>query len=383
MKILVANTGFNSVGGIETYIKNICESFEGNGHTVYALATNFIGNIHGAFGKNIQFNDLASVPLGIRKVYYAARLVNRMSPDILLLNHCSLLHYALPFLRKSIQPVVVLHSDDPRFYATASLFSPWVGQWVAPTPGVAEAFRQYIPARRWHDIQIIPHGVNTEIFGADFRKLTTDPVITFVGYVAENKGADLLPRIFQKVAEESPGSRLNIVGYGPLIDALKKEFRDFGLEERCTFTGPLSPGAVASVLAQSDIFLLPTRIEGFGLAIVEAMMGGAVPVVTSLSGITDSIVDNSLTGFLIQKDDVEGFANVINSLLSDRQRLSRISDTSRKKSLEKFSLDGMAGRYEQIFIRNDCRMASFSRFGIRWFFILIKETLYRALNFKL
>lgn len=353
----------------------MAQGFLARGWQVHCIATNSRGDAFGKLGVGISCHDLSSLPLSPNKVFTVAKLVNKINPDILLLNNCALLHYALPLLNSSIIPIAVLHSDDPYFYNIASLFAHRIYRWIAPTTGLAKEFRQYLPMEYSGAVSIIPHGVSEQCFhpiepvaksGRNYR-------IAFVGFVAENKGADLLPEIMRRVVESHPSIHLTVVGYGPLREQLEQQFLKAGIEKNCTFTGPLSPEGVAGILGDSDIFLLPTRIEGFGLVIAEAMMSGVVPVVSRLAGITDTIVTHNETGMLVEVDYVEGFSSAILELLSNMDNLALMRQNVLNAAQENFTLKRMIDDYELLFGLEDDRPI-IPRCGITgWVFETVRE----------
>lgn len=373
--IVIATVGLNSIGGIEAYVRNMAQGFLARGWQVHCIATNSRGDAFGKLGDGISCHDLSSLPLNPKKVFTVAKLVNRINPDILLLNNCALLHYALPLLNSSIIPIAVLHSDDPYFYNIASLFAHRIHRWVAPATGLAKEFRKHLRVEYSDAVCVIPHGVSEQYFRPleSVAKGGTCYRIAFVGFVAENKGADLLPEIMRRVVQSYPSIHLTVVGYGPLYEQLEQQFLEAGIEKNATFTGPLSPEGVVGILSNSDIFLLPTRIEGFGLVIAEAMMSGAVPVVSRLAGITDTIVTHNETGMLVEVDDVEGLSAAIVDLLSNSDRLALMKLAAQKTAREKFTLQRMIDVYERLFGSENERsiMPSFGIAG--WVYETVRE----------
>ena len=365
LRVLVAAAGFNRIGGIEIYTRTLGDVLSGTGNDVHYLATNYQGDGFSALPDG-QRHNLSSTPLSVRKPFAAARLVNRLRPDLLVVNHCSLMHYAMPLLDPRIRPVVILHSDDPRFYEVAARFRESVFRWVAPTPGLASRFGGYIADVERGRIRVIPHGIDETVFSPPPQPRSGhSPRIVFLGFVAENKGADLLPGIMSRVWVKQQDANLVVVGYGPLRPQLERAFSDLGATERVTFRGELRPAEVAEVLRESDLLLLPTQIEGFGLAIAEAMMCGTVPVVSRLGGVTDSIVEDGTTGRLVGPRDVAGFANAVVELLNNRPALAQMSHAAAACAQARFSAQRMIDSYYAVFNEDDDRKVR--RAGVfRW-----------------
>jgi glycosyltransferase involved in cell wall biosynthesis len=112
--------------------------------------------------------------------------------------------------------------------------------------------------------------------------------------------------------------------------------------------GVISHDNVKKTLATSDILLFPTRVEAFGLVIAEAMMEGAIPVVTLLPGITDATVTDGETGFLIAKDDVEAFAQTCIQIAKDQILKQRLSTQAKTQAQKKLSLSTMSAKYDNL-----------------------------------
>lgn len=356
ISLLIGATKIAQSGGIATYIRNVAQNFADRGCKVSIVATNSRGDYFETLSKTVDCYDLSTRPLSPQKVREAALLVNKISPDILLLNHCSLLYYTLPLLNRTIKPVAVIHSDDARYYATATMFSHRIFRWVAPTHGVANNAKKYLKRDYARKIKVIPHGTETVFSPSPSeKKKSCLGNIVFVGHVDKNKGAELLPPILCNVHKSHPAVFLTIVGQGPLKDEIEASFLKLGLKNNYRFTGTLDRGEIAETLRESDIFLLPTRIEGFGLAIVEAMMCGTVPVVTKLDDITDTIVNNGISGILIQQGDVGGFSNAIIKLLKEPQTLFALSKKAAEIAKEKFKIEDMIDHYMALFQEKDDR----------------------------
>jgi glycosyltransferase involved in cell wall biosynthesis len=113
-------------------------------------------------------------------------------------------------------------------------------------------------------------------------------------------------------------------------------------------TGCLPHNQVYEYLAKSDIFLYPTHLDAFGLVIAEAMINGAVPVVTLLDGITDDLIEDGESGFLLNQDDTDAFAERISRLANDRELLSRMSIEAKSRAEMLFSLNTMKQNYLQL-----------------------------------
>ncbi len=372
-KIIIAATEI-SVGGLGSYIDTLAMRLKSGGWEVHLVSTSTRGDLFDRMRESVECHDFSAHPLSGGKILTAAELVNHIAPDILLMNNCALLHYALPLIKTTARPVAVLHSDDIRFYKTASLFEKRIFRWIAPTRGVAERCRTFLQPQRGARVRTIPHGIENKMFTAkESGRRRISGNVSFAGFIAQNKGADLLPDIFSGVSKAYGNARFTIVGSGPLEQTLKRQCEENGTLHKCNFTGTVDHARMAEILRESDILILPTRIEGFGLSVVEAMMSGAVPVVSRIEGVTDDIVSDGLTGVLINPDDARGFATAIVDLLKNPGRLLSMSEMARQDALRRYSAEKMLDAYLALFDEEDDRVSIQQRGTMGWIIETVGE----------
>jgi N-acetyl-alpha-D-glucosaminyl L-malate synthase BshA len=152
-------------------------------------------------------------------------------------------------------------------------------------------------------------------------------------------------RIFARVAKELP-SVLVMVGDGPERSAAEEEARMLGVSHAVFFLGKID--AVAPLLADADLFLLPSQTESFGLSALEALACG-VPVVGSDTGGIPEVVENGLTGLLYPVGDVDAMAEGALSILRDPERKAAMCAAAAAEARERFSLDTIVSQYEALY----------------------------------
>ncbi|MEO6866233.1 MAG: N-acetyl-alpha-D-glucosaminyl L-malate synthase BshA [Gemmatimonadaceae bacterium] len=152
-------------------------------------------------------------------------------------------------------------------------------------------------------------------------------------------------RVYAKVAAEVP-SVLVMVGDGPDRPAAEEEARALGVVDSVFFPGKIE--AVAPLLADADVFLLPTSSESFGLSALEAMASG-VPVVGSDAGGLPEVVTNGVTGLLYPVGDVDAMAAGALSILTEPGRQSEMGAAGAADARKRFSLDTIVSQYEALY----------------------------------
>ena len=110
-------------------------------------------------------------------------------------------------------------------------------------------------------------------------------------------------------------------------------------------------GDVAELYRRADLVVHPARWEGFGLAMLEAMLAGK-PVVAARAGSAPELVVDGETGLLVPVDDPDALAEAVNSLLADRGQAEAMGDAGRRRADAEFSVAKMAERTEQLYVES-------------------------------
>jgi len=153
--------------------------------------------------------------------------------------------------------------------------------------------------------------------------------------------------IFAEVNRRFP-CRLLMIGDGPERSGAERRLRELGLEERVAFLGKQE--SFSELLAASDVFLLPSEQESFGLAALEALSCG-VPVVASNIGGIPELVEHGETGYLAPAGEVGTMAAHVLNLVRDPARWQSFSRRARERVLERFQLAPAIDRYEALYQR--------------------------------
>jgi glycosyltransferase involved in cell wall biosynthesis len=166
----------------------------------------------------------------------------------------------------------------------------------------------------------------------------------FAGRVEDSSKGVLWLR---EILDGLPNSiRLTVVGDGPDLQKLKRRLANH--TDRVSFAGAVSPKNIPEVMAEHDVLIMPSRFEGLGLTLIEAMAGGCVPVVSQIRGVTDTVVDNEINGFLFPVGNYTAAAHAIARLDSQRDLLDQMSILARDVIPKRYSIDRMAARYSEV-----------------------------------
>ncbi len=179
-------------------------------------------------------------------------------------------------------------------------------------------------------------------------------IVLSVGRLVERKGFHWFTcNVFPEVLRRRKNSIYLIVGEGRLGSRIQKDIEKSGLVEKVFLLGEVKDKTLKMLYNASDLLIMPNipiegDVEGFGFVALEANTA-ALPVVASrLEGIT-SAVEEGKNGFLIEPYDIQGFTNVIITLLEDHRMKEKIGRSAREYVLENYSCEKIAGKYYQEF----------------------------------
>jgi sugar transferase (PEP-CTERM/EpsH1 system associated) len=337
-------------------------------HTVIALT-----GADRDFAARIRRDDVRIVELGkppgqpFRMYPAMHRLLRELRPDVL--HTCNLA--ALEFVPVAALAGVPLrvHAEhgwdiaDPegknrRYRLLRRLYRPFVSRYVAVSVQLRDYLADVVKVPR-AQLHFVPNGVDTQIFHPrtsddalvrDFPFRRPDHwVVGTVGRLEPIKNQMLLAQAFVRlVRSDPPGAqrlRLAIVGGGPLAGQIEAVLRDAGLAERLWMPGAC--GGIAQLLHGFDCFVLPSLSEGTSCTLQEAM-ATALPIVATDVGGNAQLLENGRCGWLVASQDADAMARALESIFRAAPQAAANAE-GLAVVREKYSLDAMIARYEQLF----------------------------------
>lgn len=193
--------------------------------------------------------------------------------------------------------------------------------------------------------EVVPNGVDLSLIP---EKTTNKPhTVISVGTLKARKCMDKTLEAFARIAGDYEDATLTIVGIGEMEAQLRARIAELGLEKRVTLTGGLPHEAVIRRMAESDLFVLPSWGEGYGIVYIEAMAAGCIAVGAKDEGIEDTIRDGK-NGFLVPAGDTDAVERVMRRVFEDEQKWDALREQGRRDARE-LTWERNAARTEAVY----------------------------------
>jgi len=359
-------------GGSGVVATELGQALAGRGHEIHFIAYSLPFRLS-QVTENIYFHEVSvnRYPL-FDFPPYALSLTSKMV-DVAKYEKLDLLHvhYAIPHATSAVLardilkqqsrriPIVTtLHGTDITIVGQDASYTPVVTYSINASDGVTavsnflrketyDAFEIKVP------IEVIPNFIDTKNFyrlkKKHFRGAICEAdqkVIVHVSNFRRVKNVSHVVKTFHRILQAGIPAKLLLVGDGPDRSNVEQLSRDLGIQENVRFLGKQDP--IQEILSISDLFLLTSGSEAFGLAPLEAMACN-VPVVCSDIGGLPELVEGSGAGYLCPVGNIDAFAESSIKILTDEQLHAQMSEQAREYVIRNFDTQTIVSMYEDYY----------------------------------
>jgi N-acetyl-alpha-D-glucosaminyl L-malate synthase BshA len=260
--------------------------------------------------------------------------------------------------RRRLPYVTTLHGTDITLVGSDPSYLPITRFSIDQSDGVT-AISDYLKRRTLEvfavqtPIQVIPNFVNCDLYHRTPELLehrsqyasADEKILVHLSNFRPVKRLGDVIEIFDRVQQKIP-ARLLLIGDGPERSSAEWLAVKKGIHNKVEFLG--KQDRINEKLAVADVMLLPSELESFGLAALEAMACEVVPIATKEGGLPE-VVDHGKTGFLAAVGDVETMANYAIEILSDENKLREMGERARASAQARFCASKIIPMYERFY----------------------------------
>lgn len=205
------------------------------------------------------------------------------------------------------------------------------------------------------EVSVIPNGIDLDRFQGlnpgtlrEGLKVNSDEkLILFVGGLKPIKGIEYLIQAMSSIKQSETKAKLLLVGQGEERERLEQLAKSLGLNDYVRFIGEIPNEEVPEYMAASDVFVLPSLSESFGIVNLEAMASGLPIVATRVGGLPEIIKEGN-NGFLVEPKNPKEIAEKVLLILKDEELSSRISRSNKEKA-KRYSWESIVERLEEVY----------------------------------
>ena len=260
--------------------------------------------------------------------------------------------------RRKLPYVTTLHGTDITLVGSDPSYLPITRFSIDQSDGVT-SISDYLKRRTLEvfevqtPIQVIPNFVNCDLYHrtpellehrSEYARADEKILVHLSNFRPVKRLGDVI-EIFDRVQQKIP-SRLLLIGDGPERSSAEWLAVKKGIHKKVDFLG--KQDRINEKLAIADVMLLPSELESFGLAALEAMACEVVPIATDEGGLPE-VVDHGKTGFLAAVGDVETMANYAIEILSDESKLREMGEQARASAQARFCASKIIPMYESFY----------------------------------
>ncbi len=363
-------TVYPTYGGSGIVGSELGKELAARGHTVHFISSSLPTRLT-ELSDRVRFHEveMMSYPLFEHQPYtlaLATKMATVAETEGLDLLH---VHYAIPhsisaiLARESLKPkrrlpvITTLHGTDITLVGADRSYLPIIRYGIVQSDGVT-AISNYLKKAtkeifHFDDIRVIPNFVCPEDYtrhaNPELRQTLApngESLLVHVSNFRPVKRPVDCVEILARVLKQNVNARLVMVGDGSERTNAEHRARCLGIYDRCTFVG--KQPKIVDYLSVSDVLLLPSEQESFGLVALEAM-ACEVPVVASRVGGVPEVVSDGETGFLSDVGDVEKMGKDAARLLSDKELRQQMGKSAREAALSRYRTDIVIPQYLEFY----------------------------------
>lgn len=324
------------------------------------------------FTKNMYYHEVSVSDYPLFEYAPYELLLSSKLVDVAINQKLDILHvhYAIPhasaaFSAKQILKtrnidlpfITTLHGTDITLLGKDKSFQPVIEFAInqsdavtAVSESLKEDTYQFFDIKK--NIEVIPNFIDPSLYRfaedielrAQFAE-KDEVIITHISNFRKVKRVDDVIRIFEGVQQQL-SAKLLMVGDGPELHQVKNLARELGISDKVFFLGKSK--RIEQITSISDVFLLPSETESFGLVALEAMASGVAVVSSNVGGLPE-VNKDGVTGFLNEVGDIEGMITSVLTIFKDKDTLARFKTNALKHS-QNFELNKIVPVYENLYL---------------------------------
>ena len=338
MRILIATSTVTPNAGIPSFNRELCNLLNDN-NDIDLLVDEAIDSYPG-YGNVFSTNNCQSY----RQVKTLLHTINAKGYDIIINSNSHFLAIITPFIKNKSRIITVSHSLGTLDCDNAAFNHRYIDSVIA----LSENCRKYLTRRfrllSKEKIRVVFNSVANADNASELRKIKkeSDTIsIVFAGGTAPSKNPELVYQIIRMLCATDLPFEFYWLGNTTPPLKIVQPFKDIRQilpdDNRIKILGRIPQSQAAEIIAKCNVFLAPSRREGFPMALLEAMRVGCIPIVSDYNIANKEIIEDGKNGYVLSHKDVTSFVELLKDIIINHQSYSRIYDNSYNTFIDRLS----------------------------------------------
>lgn len=338
MRILIATSSVTPNAGIPSFNRELCNLLNDN-NDIDLLVDEAIDSYPG-YGNVFSTKNCQSY----RQVKTLLSTINARGYDIIINSNSHFLAIITPFINNKSRIITVSHSLGTLDCDNAAFNHRYIDSVIA----LSENCRKYLTKRfrllSKEKIRVIFNSVANADNASELREIKKDSdtiSIVFAGGTAPSKNPELVYQIIRMLCAADLTFEFYWLGNTTPPLKIVQPFKDIRQilpdDNRIKILGRIPQSQAAEIIAKCNVFLAPSRREGFPMALLEAMRVGCIPIVSDYNIANKEIIEDGKNGYILSHKDVTSFVELLKNIIINHQSYSRIYDNSYKTFIDRLS----------------------------------------------
>jgi len=371
MKVALAAPYFHPhIGGVESHVLALAKELTKKGHAITVFTSRHDRSLD--LREDVDGIDVRRVPM--RAILFQTPMTPKLVREIEL-EDWDVIHshspppltsyYAAKASKRSGAPLVHTHHCDPELPSTVGRMVTWFYNRTLLSATLRRAARIIVYTESYAATSLaiwkyptvcVPTGIDIQKFGPHIdgsairsrHRLEDRKVVLFVGRLTEHKGLQTLIEAAPMLPEDTA---FVLVGPGEFPRAWSRLMRELGVQDRFLKVGKVPESDLPAYYSACDLLVLPSvsRLEAFGLVLVEAMASGKPVVASDIPGVRDVLKDG-VTGLLAEPFSARDLAEKLNAIISDDRLAAEMGRKARLHAEEHYGWNVIGDIIERVYM---------------------------------
>lgn len=356
MKILFCTSSFaTGRGGVPSYARDFIDSFKKDYEFVVVTGGK---DINDSPCRLYYINDK---DLSLENANKLFKIIQDEKPDIIINSSCFIMSVLSPYIENNIRIISISHFVNGYYAKVAGMNSQYLDKIISLSSFGKSFIEQKYSVKEENKVVSIYNFMPPLIAGPDYTKEQNEVInIVYPGGSNYKKSADIFLKAVLHLLKKDIKFRLYWIGNKAMpgnkfgLSKIKSLSDILPNDERIAHLGSVTREEAKKIMESANVFVLPSRGEGFPISLIEAMRGRCIPVISDAKHGALDIIENGINGYVTKQGDYLDLASCIENIITEHKSLSRVYEAAYQTYLQNLTMSVWTEKMGSILMSENC-----------------------------